>query len=366
MARYGTGFVALGVVILVVVVAIMTFWPREADYADLVPPPDSIIWEQGDETALWLSTNRHAVDLRIDSRALGIGEIVLRDPAQGAASALGEGLGCLDAVVDGLTVSNITATSADITISFDKESGSAVTVHYRQYRGSEAAGSGRFESITGDSIVRTRGGLTTGAVYRYEASTDEHFPLAITRSVTWTAGEADSGTSDHRDEELHMLEDTGVELIACREHEDVLVSLHGDGGKELNRYLVDVLPASTPTPTPPATTPAAYAAVGLDNNFTAPEFLSQHTGNSSSSLVVTVPNAGSDSHFAFAVRSDLDPDNGLTDMRETGSGFNSRASFAPASGNQGVVLEIDGQDYHVYTSVAVWYRTHLGREWTLQ
>ena len=44
-----------------------------------------------------------------------------------------------------------------------------------------------------------------------------------------------------------MLEDTGLGLIACGVKEDVLITLHGDDGEELNRYLVDVGPRPTPT-----------------------------------------------------------------------------------------------------------------------
>ena len=58
-----------------------------------------------------------------------------------------------------------------------------------------------------------------------------------------------------------LLKDTGVALKACSEHDDVLLTLHGDSGTELNRYVVDIgPPAPTPTPTPaPTATPNPYA-----------------------------------------------------------------------------------------------------------
>ena len=45
-----------------------------------------------------------------------------------------------------------------------------------------------------------------------------------------------------------MARDGGLGLIACTEDYDVVVTLHGDEGVELRRYLVDILPAPTPDP----------------------------------------------------------------------------------------------------------------------
>lgn len=201
---------------------------------------------------LWLSTNRHAVDVRISSIALGIGEIDLRNPASGAPVALGRGLGCLEAVVSDLEVDNITETSATATITLDRKVGT-FTVYWRRYRDDGPTPSLRSQrqvSVASTDVTLT--GLTNGVTYRFDASTDEHFPSIITCSITFTAGDADSGTSDHREEEVHLLEDTGVGIIACDEGEDVVIGLHGHDGEELNRYLVDVLPASATSAVEPA------------------------------------------------------------------------------------------------------------------
>ena len=99
--------------------------------------------------------------------------------------------------------------------------------------------------MAGDSGDITLTGLTDQTTYRFEASTDEHMPAAITRSTTWTAGVADSGTSDQDNQEVKVVSATGVILKACRESEDVAITLHGNEGQELNNFLVDVLPAKT-------------------------------------------------------------------------------------------------------------------------
>ena len=52
-----------------------------------------------------------------------------------------------------------------------------------------------------------------------------------------------------RAEEAHLLQGGGLSLLACDVHEDVIVTLHGDDGVELNRYLVDVR-SSTQNETP--------------------------------------------------------------------------------------------------------------------
>lgn len=250
----GLGLMAAGAVAVVYVMNPV------ADYADLVPAPDSIIWEEGQETPLWLSTNRHAVDLRVDNIALGLGEIDLRDPASGQVSVLGEGLGCLDAVVSGLVVETVSATEVALGVTLHKEAGVSATLYYQFYADGEARYSDpQTYTVTGSTAtLRPSGagvGLAEGVAYRADVSTNSHLPRAITRSVTWTGGDEDSGTSDVREEEIHLVEGTGVALIACAEAEDVAVTLHGDAGAELNRYLVDVLPE--PTAVPATATPVA-------------------------------------------------------------------------------------------------------------
>jgi hypothetical protein len=42
--------------------------------------------------------------------------------------------------------------------------------------------------------------------------------------------------------------------VACAETQDIIVTLHGEGGRELNRYVVDIQAAGpTPTHSPPET-----------------------------------------------------------------------------------------------------------------
>ena len=83
--------------------------PVTLDYADLVPAPDEIVWAKGDHTTLWLSTNRHAVDVEIDSIALGLGDIEERSQGQDEPHiAECVGPGCQDLVVASLTVSSTT------------------------------------------------------------------------------------------------------------------------------------------------------------------------------------------------------------------------------------------------------------------
>ena len=79
---------------------IATFVMSEApDYANLVPAPNEIVWEQGDETTVWLQTNRDNVDLKVSSVALGLGSIERVFPESGESMVLGTagglpGLGC--------------------------------------------------------------------------------------------------------------------------------------------------------------------------------------------------------------------------------------------------------------------------------
>ena len=83
----------------------------EPDYADLVPAPDSVVWQEGDEITAWLNTNRHDVDLRIDSVAIGIGDIDRAIPGLGEITVLGQGIGCQDYGVTRLRATDVANTS---------------------------------------------------------------------------------------------------------------------------------------------------------------------------------------------------------------------------------------------------------------
>ena len=236
------GLAATLVAFTLVNLALGTFRP---DYADLAPNPDAVKFWAGDELEVWLSTSAEAVDLRVDSRDVGILEYIQRSPENGVGVVLGAGLGCLDAVVSGLEVASVTDTDATVTLTLDKELGTDTTVFHRHYAAADSPPATTSTVVAGDSGDITLTGLTDQTSYRFEASTDEHMPAAITRSITLTAGVADSGTSDQGNQEVKVVSATGVILKACRESEDVAITLHGDEGQELNRYPVDVLPAET-------------------------------------------------------------------------------------------------------------------------
>lgn len=229
---------------------------KEESYAELLPAPDAIVWEVGDETAVWLSTNRHSADVRLSNIGLGIGEIDVRSPTTGQAVGLGKGLGCLEAVVSGLHVRDITDTSATASFTLDHDRNALTKVYWRRYQAEQFGGSAFVNAVEvgGESRTVTVSGLTKGDAYRLDVSADWHFPKAITRSVTFTAGDADSSGSDYREEEVHLVKGAGVTLVACAETQDIIVTLHGEGGRELNRYVVDIQAAGpTPTHSPPET-----------------------------------------------------------------------------------------------------------------
>ena len=231
----------------------------DPDYADLVQAPDSVAWYVDSERTAWLDTNRHSVDLRIDSIDLGLGAIQSRD--SGVLFTIGEGAGCLDAVVSSVTAGDTGADGrAEITFTLDRgstPSGTDITMYVR-IRDYDADGT----LVSTNNYTRTVSGdtdsfpgllVTAGDTIVVDASLDSHFPTVTTRTLKFVAGVAGAPTSLHTGEEFHLVAGTGVGLIGCHEHEDVVVSLHGDEGEELQRYLVDVLaaPVSTATPVPP-------------------------------------------------------------------------------------------------------------------
>ena len=170
--------VVVGLAAILAATGLITFaFGDEPDYAHLVPAPDAIIWTEGDEIPLWVSTNRETVDVRVSSIDLGIGEINLRNPSSALPVPLGAGLGCLDSV-----------------------------------------------------------------------------PTEI--------------------QEVHLLADTGVSLLACDAAEDIAVTLHGDGGEELNRYLVDVLAVATSTPQPARYETRRVCVDSIPTGTSTPDYLS--------------------------------------------------------------------------------------------
>ena len=249
------GLAVVLVAVLLLNIAMGTFRP---DHADLVPPPDAVTFRVGDELAVWLSTSAEAVTLRLDSRDIGVAEIIERNPLNGVAVVLGAGLGCLDAVVSGLEVASVTDADATVTLTLDKELGVTTSVVYRYYEVGEPPPASSTATVVGDEIDITLSGLATSTAYAVEASTNLHFPASITRALSFTSGDPDSGTVDQRVQQVPFLSATGVRLIACRESEDVAITLHGDEG-ELNAFLVDVVPAETVN-RPPVFVEGAYAS----------------------------------------------------------------------------------------------------------
>ena len=245
---------AAGVLVLYVVNPV-------ADYANLVPAPNEIIWEQGDDTTVWLQTNRQDVDLKIDSVALGLGSIQRVFPEAGASMALGRQEGCLEWAVSSLEVHSYDGTSLEVrgTINRNGFTGTAGVELRSHFAGSPSwlgasvavpTGSNTFSySVTAST---TQG---TEAVYVVEASHNDDFSEVYTRTVSTDLGDADNAVYDAKNdtdaETLYLVQDMGVGLIACSEHDDVVITLHGEDGEELNRYLVDIHQRPTPGPARP-------------------------------------------------------------------------------------------------------------------
>lgn len=283
-------------------------------YADLVPAPDRTVWQAGEETTLWLSTNRHAVDVRIDSIALGLGVFERQIPS--GASVLARGPGCRGWVVESLSV---IPQGGQWQVSGTVERGpgatGVLTVKARVY---DPADQGAFMQefdinvpAGGDAFSHNLS-LSGAWDWRLDASNGDHFPAGATRSVLFNTGGAAAAVSDYWDEEVHMPQNTGLGLVACGEREDVTIGLHGDGGEELNRYLVDV-EAAEPTaaaPLPPdfgeeymslrfcadAASPRAYLLTGGEEvgDVTA-------TGETSLSYTLAADDAGSPDHAYFEI-----------------------------------------------------------------
>ena len=78
-------------------------------------------------------------------------------------------------------------------------------------------------------------------------------------------------------------------------------------------------------------------------------------------------------YIAFAVRSDVAPADGLTDMEETGSGLRQRQSFIPSPSDALIFANVpasEGVPYQIYASQYAWRvdtgAGFLGEEWTLR
>ena len=230
----------------------------DLDYADLLPAPDSIVWEEGDETTLWLQTNRHSVDIRIDSVSLGVGDFHRDRPESDKPLRLGRGDGCLSWVVSSLLVSH-TADGYFVVDGLVSRNGTTepLTVHLRLRADGASAWANFMTDVHASPDVDFQQAFNvSGVEYTVEASHDNAFPEATTRRLTVNT-ETGESTRDDETEVLTLYEDTGVGIVACSEAGDVEITLHGKDGVELNRYLVDIH-ADAVTPDPP-TPDAGYA-----------------------------------------------------------------------------------------------------------
>ena len=254
----------LGFMLAVGVVVTYFLFP-EADYAHLDPEPDVVVWEEGDETTLWLDTNRRHVDMRIDRVSLGLGDIRRIFPESGRVVTLGRGEGCLDWAVSGLEVYSLVDSGNDKrvgiqgTVDRGGTTGS-LDVEWRIYKIGEsppgslllpATVSSGSNSFSHEIVVSNDGDRVI------EASHDNRFPEPYTRRITLDLNDINTATTDSDVEHVRMVQHGGVGVIACAEDNDVGIGLHGDERALLNHYLVDVHADPTPVPTAvPQTAPS--------------------------------------------------------------------------------------------------------------
>ena len=262
LTRYGSalvsGWIAAEALLLLAAPAMLP----NAPYADLVPNPEEIIWLAGEQQTVWLSTNLHAVEVEIDSIALGLGDIEERSQGQEEPHILGVGPGCVDLVVASLTVEHDTGSTWQVSGTIDRGPNTTgdVEVHVRYYRTADQQpedGTVVDVTVSSGSDDYSLNLVPSTGVRRVQVSTDEHFPSPFTRQVDFDPEDTSSGGTVTGEEVFHMIENTGLGLVACGEEEDVLIILRGGpDGEELNRYLVDVGPAPpvpTAVPAPTAT-----------------------------------------------------------------------------------------------------------------
>ena len=263
--------IGLGLMLAAAVLAVYLVNP-EPDYAYLDPEPDAVVWEEGDETTLWLFTNRRRVDMRIDRVSLGLGDIRRIFPESGRAVTLGRGEGCIDWAVDGLEIYSITGSAGNRSVwvqgTIDRGATTgAVDVQIRAYFEADGLSNPleREETVSsGNSGFSSVEFITDDSgPWVVEASHDDRFPEPYTRRATADLSE-DPGVAlaaavdDQDAEHVRLVQHGGVGVIACAEDNDVGIGLHGDDGALLNHYLVDV--HADPTPVPTATPVSAPAA----------------------------------------------------------------------------------------------------------
>ena len=249
--------VVLGLGAILAAAGLITYATGEADYADLVPGPDSIIWAEGQETTILISTNRDDVDLRINSVAMGIESVKGVVPHSGELMVLGASVGCQDWAVSRLTASSVSTGGYTLEGNIDRENFTGTAeVHIRMRVQGDADWTYFVPMlVSGASALSfSQSYNTSEEKWEIEASNDDDFPVALTRRI-FVDTSAGTATNDTEAESIVLLKNTGVALKACSEHDDVMLTLHGQDGEELNRYVADIGPPPTATlaPAPPAT-----------------------------------------------------------------------------------------------------------------
>ena len=229
----------------------------EDDYAALSPAPDAIQWGEGEDSSLWLDTNRNHVDLRTSSVALGVGRTE-RVFAGAGLELLGRGEGCRDFAVVSLGAEAIDAEANTATIvgRVERPPGSGAVVAQLRYRPPYETLWSPATPVSVGSDASSFSVPDVGGVDAFVVEVSDtagfHEPTTRRISVNTIAGTA---TTDDQPGQTMLLPDSRVEMLACAEHDDVLVSLHGRDGSELARYYVDIGPAPSPTPRPTPTLP---------------------------------------------------------------------------------------------------------------
>ena len=283
----GRNFLASTIVVLVLVLLlvllVVRYLQESPDYADLLPAPDTIVWEEGGETTLWLQTNRNDVDLRINSVSLGVGKIERVFPEAGAATTLGRSEGCAAWAVNRLALGSVTGSGGgrgvlvDGMVDRNGHSG-VLDVYMRVYPEgadpSTSAVSQTVQVLDGADNFTWSVTVTTDEPRIFEASHADKFPEVYTRRITVdpASGEA---TSDTEAVGLQVPVGVGVGVIACSQHDDALITLHGERGVELARYLVDVHTKPAPvSATPPPGAGYNIRRVCVDAADDQPNYLS--------------------------------------------------------------------------------------------
>ena len=220
-------------------------------YADLVPAPDTIIWQKGQETTHFLSTNMQQVDLRINSVALGLATVQGALPHSGELMVLGASVGCQSWAVSRLTATAIAPQSLTISGNVDRDdfTGTA-TVYYRMRIAGDTDWQDHSQDVAGPNDTFSQSHNVQEGVWEIEASSYDGFPTALTRFITVDTS-AGTTTTDEEAESLILKADTGVGLKGCSEHDDVVLTLNGEEGEEMKRYVFDIGPASPPAPVAP-------------------------------------------------------------------------------------------------------------------